>query len=162
MTLSQLRTFGKQFIPATTMLIVLIYTLYWQKLTINQWVEQFSWLPYAALSIAGIFAVQFGRSRIVYCALALLFMLLSPAADLQADPGIIIGLGMTLSWLLWRIDKGLLPINIGYSAAEMALVFGAAYLLLTHFKSVFRRPFSRFLSIIVGTWWSGKPVIHPI
>lgn len=155
-TLSQLNTFAKQFFPSILVFALMVFTLYWQKITINQWVEKLDWLPFAALAGAALFAIQFGRSRIVFCVLALLSLLIIPLLGQSLLPNYLIGLTCCLCWLLFRPDKGLLPVNLFYSVLELLLVMTASILLLPALSTSLESPLSLFYPLLMamGPWVS--------
>ena len=160
--MSQLHTFGKQFIPTTVLFALLIWGLNWQKLAISQWIEQLTWLPYTALAVAAIFAVQFGRSRIVFCVLILVFLLLSPAFQVTLTSHILVSLWVLTAWLLWRPDKGLLPVNLGYSLLELTLVGLATYFLYPILTSLAQQPLTHLYPLMLNLGMGISETFTPI
>jgi diguanylate cyclase (GGDEF)-like protein len=125
---------------------------HYQHSMIAHWYLGFSWLSYAGLIIAGLIAAQFGRSRIVVSSLLWLVLLLA-GNDLipsLAEHKIILlsGTMLVLSWLLWRKDKGLLPLNALATLSEILLIAFLVYgyfIPLSQFADKFFTPLSQLV-----------------
>jgi len=96
------------------------YTTLFQSWLVNLW-----WMSYASLTIAGIIAWQFGRSRLVYACLLMMLIAADKQLALTAElldiryAGILCG----FVFLLYSRDKGFSAINLCFSIAVLLLLF---------------------------------------
>lgn len=133
-------------------LIGALILFHYQHSMIAQWYLGFNWLSYSGLIIAGLIAVQFGRSRIVFSCLIWLILLLAENSlipDLKEHKINLLSGAMLIScWLLWRKDKGLLPLNALATLSEILLIALLVYGYfepLSLFADKFLTPLSQFV-----------------
>jgi len=96
-----------------------------ESLFVNLW-----WMSYASLATAAIIAWQFGRSRLVYACLLLLFIAVNKELTLTPEllevryGGILFG----FIFLLYSRDKGFSAINLGFSLVVLLVLFVLSWL----------------------------------
>ena len=128
--LSRLSHFCWLFIPPL-LFISTLFGLYFfntelsKDLLVSLW-----WMSYASLAIAAIIALQFGRSRLVYACLLLLFIAADKELTLTPEllearyNGILLG----FVFLLYSRDKGFSALNLCFSLAMLLMLFVFSWL----------------------------------
>ena len=122
--------------------MLLIFLSLWQETTLQPFLTSLHWLPYAAITVTVAIAIQFGRSRLVFCSL----LLASSMAALGRPEVFPLPMPYLLSfaafWLLWRQDKGVLPINAGLTLVEVLIVIVTGIYLLPFLSATLEAPLS--------------------
>lgn len=129
-SLPQIQAALKRLIPALTGLIVFIVFAYANASVIDTWLQKFHWVPFVTLSIAALISLQFGRSRLFLCCLGLGIALSADRVETADFELVLSTAGICVSWLLWRPDKGLQPINLLLTLLEVTVVALISWFLL--------------------------------
>ena len=149
-------------LPLLALFGALIF-FHYQHNMIAHWYVGFSWLSYGALIVAGLIAVQFGRSRIVFCCLLWLLILLVENTLLPGleEVNLLSGAMLIACWLLWRKDKGLLPLNALATLSEILLIALLVYSYFDTLSQFADKYFSSLSQFIYGTLPSLSALLSP-
>ncbi|MFQ3189954.1 MAG: diguanylate cyclase (GGDEF)-like protein [Paraglaciecola sp.] len=123
--LSRLTYFCWLFIPPVLFISALFGMYIFNTELIEIWLADLWWMSYVSLTIAAIIAWRFGRSRLVYACLLLLFiaankeLTLTPEL-LEVRYSVIL---FSFVFLLYSRDKGFSAINLCFSVAILLMIF---------------------------------------
>jgi GGDEF domain-containing protein len=118
------------FVPPLLFFSALFGFYFFNHDLIQTWLVNLWWMSYASLAIAAIIAWQFGRSRLVYACLLLLFIAADKELTLTPElldvryTGILFG----FVFLLYSRDKGFSAINLCFSLAILLMLFMLSWL----------------------------------
>lgn len=136
--LSRLTVFCWLFFPPLLFISVLFgfyifNTELYKNGLVNLW-----WMSYTSLAIAGIIAWQFGRSRLVYACLLLLFIAVDNEFTLPAELLEVrySGILFCFIFLLYSKDKGFSALNLCISLAVLLMLFVLSWLALPSLQLV--------------------------
>lgn len=128
--MTHLNLLSKHLLPALLGFIVFLFVVQNLLSELSAFGQQLQWASAVSLFVAALIALQFGRSRLVLCALGLAALpLLLHHAPVAASQLLSVYL-LAITWLIWRPDKGLLPINALFTLIEMVVVCWLAWQLL--------------------------------
>ena len=104
---------------------------------VNNWLSHFSWAGYLGLGISAIISWQFGRSRLVYACLILMFFLVTT----QSLPTLLVETKFNFAiigvlFLLFVQDKGLAPINLAIGLISLGIVWLFGLLVIPQIESI--------------------------
>jgi diguanylate cyclase (GGDEF)-like protein len=123
--LYRLTNFCWLFLPTLLFFSALFGAYFFYTTLFQSWLVNLWWMSYASLTIAGIIAWQFGRSRLVYACLLMMLIAADKQLALTAElldiryAGILCG----FVFLLYSRDKGFSAINLCFSIAVLLLLF---------------------------------------
>lgn len=130
--LSRLTTFCWLFVPPLVVFSFLFGFYQFNPQLIDTWLVDIPWISYLGLTIAGLIAWQFGRSRLVYASLLLALLIIQPPLVLTSEllDARLIGFVFSVLFLLYSKDKGFSFINLFSSLGIFIGIFIFAWLLL--------------------------------
>ena len=140
--LSRLTSFCWLFVPPLVVFSFLFGFYHFNPQLIDTWLVDIPWLSYLGLTMAGLIAWQFGRSRLVYASLLLALLIIQPPLVLTAEllDARLIGFVFSVLFLLYSKDKGFSLINLLSSLGVFTGIFIFAWLLVPQ------------LSLLVQPW----------
>jgi diguanylate cyclase (GGDEF)-like protein len=123
---SYTQNFSKYFFPPLFLFITLFIFYQQQTALLSQWFGSLYWLSNASLGAAGLIALQFGRSRIVFSCLLLMLISL-PGEGVFTGQWLSSNIGLTIlmlqvSYLCWCKDKGFALVNLLFSVLQLAAI----------------------------------------
>jgi len=132
------QNFGRYFFPPLFLFVGLFMFYRQQPALVTEWFGKLYWLNHASLAAAGLIALQFGRSRLVFCCLLMMFISLPVdrffGEEFQSSNILLTIIMIQVSYLSWSNDKGFAPINLFSSGLQLSAIallswYGLPYLL---------------------------------
>lgn len=148
--LSRLTAFCWLFFPPLILFSFIFGFYQFNSPLVDTWLVDLTWMSYVCLAIAGLIALQFGRSRLVYASLLLGLLIMPPWVELDAQmlDARFSGFVVSLVFLLYSKDKGFSLSNLLLSLGIFVGIFLLSWLLIPQLSIMAQPWLSTFESLI--------------